>query len=118
MLFDLKMIKKAIDQVAEEKGIDAGKVLEAIESAIAAAYKKEYEKKGEIVRAKFDVKTGELKFWQVKTVVDDTTVRFKEEEVEGEEPTPEPAPVIGPDGLPVEALPRFNADRHITIEDA
>ncbi len=113
MLFDLKTIKKAIDQVAEEKGIDAGKVLEAIESAIAAAYKKEYEKKGEIVRAKFDVKTGELKFWQIKTVVDETTVRFKTEGEEEEE-TSDPNPSV--DG--VEVLPRFNADRHITLEDA
>ena len=43
---DLKTIKRAIDQVCEEKGIDAAKVLDAIESSIAAAYKKEYEKKG------------------------------------------------------------------------
>src|SRR5712672_552738 len=137
MVFDLKMIKRAIDQVAEEKGIDAAKVLEAIESAIAAAYKKEYEKKGEIVRAKFDVKTGELKFWQVKTVVDETTVRFKEEgdeeSAEGTVAAPkggEPRPTaefgrevataeVNADGTPAEpVLPRFNPDRHITTEDA
>jgi hypothetical protein len=29
-----------------------------------------------------DQKTGELNFWQVKTVVDDTTVRFVEDEEE------------------------------------
>ncbi len=123
MLFDLKSIKKAIDQVAEEKGIDAAKVLDAIESAIAAAYKKEYEKKGEIVRAKFDVKTGELKFWQVKTVVDETTVRFKEEGEEGEEASAvaeamADKPEFNADGTPVEVLPRFNADRHITVDEA
>lgn len=117
MLMDLKVIKKAIDQVSEEKGIDSAKVLEAIESSIAAAYKKEYEKKGEIVRARFDLKTGELKFWQVKTVVDETTVRFKEE---GEEETADvvEAPALNADGTPMEVLPRFNADRHITLEDA
>jgi transcription termination/antitermination protein NusA len=118
MLFDLKSIKKAIDQVAEEKGIDAAKVLDAIESAIAAAYKKEYEKKGEIVRAKFDVKTGELKFWQVKTVVDETTVRFK---IEGEEEAAEviEAPKMNEDGTPGETvLPRYNPDRHITLDEA
>lgn len=119
MLFDLKTIKKAIDQVSEEKGIDSARVLEAIESSIAAAYKKEYEKKGEIIKAKFDLKTGELKFWQVKTVVDETTVRLKQE---GEEEVPEevPAqPVLNADGTPAEpVLPRFNSDRHIMVDEA
>lgn len=113
MLMDLKTIKRAIDQVSEEKGIDAAKVLDAIESSIAAAYKKEYEKKGEIIKAKFDLKTGELKFWQVKTVVDETTVRF------GEEGDVEEAPAaVAADGAVEEKLPRFNADRHITLPDA
>jgi N utilization substance protein A len=118
MLMDLKVIKKAIDQVSEEKGIDSAKVLEAIESAIAAAYKKEYEKKGEIVRARFDVKTGELKFWQVKTVVDETTVRFKEEGEEDEAEATYEQPAVNADGTPVEVLPRFNEDRHIILAEA
>lgn len=110
---DLKTIKRAIDQVAEEKGIDGAKVLEAIESSIAAAYKKEYEKKGEIIKAKFDLKTGELKFWQVKTVVDETTVRLGDDEEEAEVSAP------AADGAPVEEkLPRFNSDRHILVADA
>ena len=50
---NLKDIKRAIEGVTEEKGIDSARVLEAIESSIAAAYKKEYEKKGEIIKAKF-----------------------------------------------------------------
>ncbi len=109
---DLKTIKRAIEQVSEEKGIDAAKVLDAIESSIAAAYKKEYEKKGEIIKAKFDLKTGELKFWQVKTVADETTVRMggDEEEVVTE-------PVAPVEGEP-EKLPRYNADRHILIDEA
>ena len=118
MLMDLKVIKKAIDQVSEEKGIDSAKVLEAIESAIAAAYKKEYEKKGEIVRARFDVKTGELKFWQIKTVVDETTVRFKEEGEEDEAEATYEQPAVNADGTPVEVLPRFNEDRHIILAEA
>jgi N utilization substance protein A len=118
MLMDLKTIKRAIDQVCEEKGIDAAKVLDAIESSIAAAYKKEYEKKGEIIKAKFDLKTGELNFWQVKTVVDETTVRIGEEE-ETVEDFIAPAPKVAADGTVVEEkLPRFNSDRHIMIEDA
>jgi N utilization substance protein A len=112
MLMDLKTIKRAIDQVSEEKGIDAAKVLDAIESSIAAAYKKEYEKKGEIIKAKFDLKTGELKFWQVKTVVDETTVRMGEDEPADEEV----AQAV--DVLTEEKLPRFNSDRHILVAEA
>lgn len=111
MLMDLKTIKRAIEQVSEEKGIDPAKVLEAIESSIAAAYKKEYEKKGEIIKAKFDLKTGELKFSQVKTVVDETTVRM--DGAEDEE-----VPAVTTDGTTEVVLPRFNADRHILVEDA
>jgi len=75
---DLKDLKKAVDQIAREKGLDSEKVLEAIESSIAAAYKKEYGKKNEMIRSKFDLNTGELKFWQIKTVVDENTVMATE----------------------------------------
>lgn len=114
-MFDLKIIKRAVEQVAEEKGIDPGKVLEAIESSIAAAYKKEYEKKGEIIRAKFDLKTGDLKFWQVKTVEDETTVRIVEESEGGE---PETVPSAEATASTEELLPRYNPDRHIFLEEA
>ncbi len=72
-MLNLKEISKAVEQVAHEKGLDPQKVLEAIESSIAAAYKKEYGTRGEIVRAKFNVKSVELKFCQVRTGVDETT---------------------------------------------
>ena len=78
-MFDLKNLKRAIDQIAEEKSISSEKILEAVESAIAAAYRKEYGKKGEAIKAKLDLKTGDLNFWQLKTVVDANSVRLKEE---------------------------------------
>lgn len=116
MLFDLKVLKRAVDQIAEEKGIDAAKILEAIESSIAAAYKKEYCEKGEMIQCKFDLKTGDMKFWQVKTVVDETTVRFVEEEEEGAEVAP-----VKPEEPLAEGetlLPRYNPDRHILVVEA
>jgi len=114
---DLKTLKRAVEQVSEEKGINPERVMEAIESSIAAAYKKEYEKKGEVIKAKLDSKTGELKFWQVKTVADETTVRMDTEETaapEGDEPR------SSTDGREPEEekLPRFNSDRHMLLEDA
>lgn len=130
-MLNIKELGKALKQVAEEKGLQPEKVIEAIESSIAAAYKKEYGERGEVVKAKLDMKTGELKFWNVKTVVDETTVRFVEEgeeaALEGGETRPGGAKreekfhgrkeeEVGPDGEP--KLPRFNPERHITFADA
>lgn len=116
MLFDLKTLKRAVDQIAEEKGIDSAKILEAIESSIAAAYKKEYCEKGELIKCKFDLKTGDMRFWQVKTVVDETTVRFVEEGEEGAVEAEPKAAETTPDGEVL--LPRYNEDRHILLADA
>lgn len=107
-MINLKELGKAIQQVAEEKGLEPEKVLETIEASIAAAYKKEYGQRGEVVKVKLNLKTGEMKFWQIKTVVDETTVRFVEEENKEKEM---------PQG-DIPALPRYNPERHITLEEA
>ena len=69
-MFDLKTINSVVQQLEEERGIPREKTLEAIAMAFATAYKKEYGKKGQIVRASFDQNTGAVEFWQVKIVVD------------------------------------------------
>lgn len=111
-MFDLKNIKRAVEQLAEEKGIESAQVLEVLESSIATAYRKEYAQRGEVVKCKFDLKTGELKFWKVKTVVDETTVRIVEE---GEE---EPIHEGFREESGEEKLPRYNSDRHIFLDEA
>jgi len=105
---DLKSLIAAGEQIAAEKGIKFEQVLSAIENAIAAAYKKEYRKRSEIIKAKFNPKTGEAEFWQVKIVVDPSQVkvlknpeRETKEEVESES-----------------GLVRFNPERHIFLEEA
>ena len=111
-MLNIKELTKALKQVSEEKGLEPEKVLEVIESSIAAAYKKEYGERGEVVKCNVDQKTGELKFWQVKKVVDETTVRFVEE---GEEAEMENKQV---DESEEPKLPRFNPERDITLEEA
>jgi N utilization substance protein A len=121
-MLNIKELSKALKQVADEKGLDPDKVSEVIESSIAAAYKREYAGRGDVVKCKMDQKTGELNFWQVKTVVDDTTVRFVEDEEEN--PAVEGAAgegkkreeVVGEDDE--QKLPRFNPERHITLDEA
>lgn len=113
---DLKTLASAAEQIAAEKGIPAEKVLGAIEAAIAAAYKKEYRKRSEIIRAKFNLKTGDVDFSQVKAVVDPAQVRIVSESEEEEQLQNQTPAVPGAEGG--EELSRYNPDRHIFLEDA
>ncbi len=108
-MFDLKVINSVLGELEEERGIPRAKVIEAIETALATAYKKEYGKRGQVIRATFDVNTGATEFSQVKKVVDETTVRF--EESEGEV-----AKV--PEGAEPDERPYFNPEQHILLGDA
>lgn len=117
---DLKQFASALNQISEEKGISPEKVIETIEMALAAAYKKEYGEKGQIVRAKFDAKTGDVAFSQIKIVVDESMIKPEEEEGESE---PSFAPAYaeasaGRESAESEKKIRFNAERHIMIDEA
>lgn len=136
---DFQSFLSAITQIAEEKGLAQDKVLETVEHALASAYKKEYGKKGQVIKAKIDPKNGKVNFWRAKTVVDDTLVYIPEpvEPVEGEEEK-EPEPEITfnfkikdsyrptEKELSIEEVPnmeegerrvRYNPERHILIEE-
>jgi len=106
---DLKQFASALGQISEEKGISPEKVLETIEIALAAAYKKEYGEKGQIVRAKFNPKTGDVKFSQIKIVVDQSMLKPEGEEEKEISAEPEE------EG---EKKIRFNAERHIMLDEA
>ncbi len=81
---DLKSFTQAIQQIADEKGISKEQILETIEMALAAAYKRDYGKRGQIVRAKLDPDTGKVAMDQIKIVVDETMIK-SEEEIAAEE---------------------------------
>ncbi|MCI0597513.1 transcription termination factor NusA [Candidatus Parcubacteria bacterium] len=112
-MLDLKTIQSVLGEF-EERGISRETMIDAIENAMATAYKKEYGKRGQVVRAVLSMDTGTVSFEQIKTVVDDTMVRFPEE---GEE-----EPVFyshkDHDETPEGELPRFDAEKHILLEDA
>jgi len=80
IMFDLKVINSVLGELEEVRGIPRASIIEAIEAALATAYKKEYGKKGQIIRTTFDPNTGETHFFQVKIVVDDSRVIFDETE--------------------------------------
>lgn len=115
---DLKQFASALGQISEEKGISPEKVLETIEIALAAAYKKEYGEKGQIVRAKFNPKTGDVKFSQIKIVVDQSMLKLEgepsvAEAMEGKEEVAK----IGEESEDEKKI-RFNAERHIMLDEA
>ena len=61
----------AIEQIVQEKGISREKVLETIEAALAAAYRKDYGERGQDVRAEFNETDGSARIYKVITVVED-----------------------------------------------
>jgi N utilization substance protein A len=101
-LFDLKSLNSAFDELQQERGITRDSVLNALETAIAAAYRREYGKRGQIIRATIHPETGDVEFRQAKIVVDDTLVRKEDEEATGED----------------DHRSRFNPEQHIMLEDA
>ncbi len=118
-MFDIKSFMSAIAQIAEEKGISPEKVLETIEVAIAAAYKKDYGKRGQIIKAKLEPESGDVQFRQVKIVLDKKMI-YSEEELEKMK-------VLSPETLakdsekslsPENRKIHFNPEKHIMIEDA
>lgn len=120
-MFDLKVMHSVLSELEEERGIPREKVIEAIEAALATAYKKEYAKKGQIIRARLDLNTGTPEFVQVKEVVDESTVRF-EEDADDQRPASDDKPkketLLDTEGNPVPELPRFNPEHHILLADA
>ena len=111
-MFDLKVIHSVLNQLEQEKGIPRAKVIETIEMALASAYKKEYGKRGQIIRAKFDINTGNTEFSQVKIVVDDTMVKIENETVAESDSKPSVEREEQDERI------NFNSEHHILIEDA
>lgn len=106
-MFDLKVMNSVLGELEEERGIPREKVIEAIEAALATAYKKEYAKKGQLIRAHLDMNTGTTEFSQIKTVVDKSTVVF-EEDLENE-------PELAEGEV---EKPLYNPEQHILLDDA
>jgi N utilization substance protein A len=64
-------ITKAIQALCDEKNLSYEAVMETIEAALAAAYRKDFGNKQQNIKVKFDPDTGDMKAWDVKVVVED-----------------------------------------------
>lgn len=70
----------AIRQLADEKNLSEQIIMEAVEAALAAAYRKDYGRPGQTIKVKINPKENKMQVWRVYTVVDE-----KEEEITNSE---------------------------------
>ncbi len=113
-------ITKQIQFICDEKGIDYATVMNALESALGAAYRKDFGNRQQNIKVKFDPETGSMQMWDVKEVVADIeedvleqaqeelTKRREQFMAEGRELTEED----------VADLPRFNPKNDMMLRDA
>lgn len=112
---DQKQFLTAIAQIAEEKGIPQEQIVETIEMAIAAAYKKDYGQKGQNIKVKFDPETGKIKVFQIFLVVNEEMLKEEEDEPVENPESKEEIEEIDDDE---EKKIRFNPLKHMMIDEA
>jgi len=100
------VILSAIQQICEEKNLSYDQVLEAIEQALAAAFRKDFGKKNQNIKVEFNPENKEIKVFDVKTVVEDVLDEEKIEEKQKEK-----------NGLEGQEKKRFNPRTEIQISD-
>jgi len=124
-MLDLKQIIQSINQIAEEKKIPPDKIIEAIETAMAAAYRREYGKKSQIIKAKIDLNTGNVEFQQIKIVVAPEMLKEEKEEKITEDITKETiqsqtqqTKKETEEEIESAKKIKFNPEKHILLEEA
>jgi len=100
-------ISSAIEQICEEKNLSPEQVLEAIEQALAAAFRKDFGEKNQNIKVEFNPENKGMKVFDVKTVVEDV---LEEEELEKKEKKDEKKET--------EEKKRFNPRTEIQISEA
>jgi len=75
-------IVQAIEQICEEKKISFDSVIETIEAALSAAFRKDFGEKNQNIKTEFSASTGEIKVFDVKTVVEDMDLEEMEKKLE------------------------------------
>jgi len=121
-MVDLKVLNAVLEQLEQERGVPREKMLEAIGMSLATAYKKEYGKRGQIIRAKFDLNSGKTEFEQVKMVVEKDKVIMRDENEPIENKRGSFAHKTATKASDVEEtdgeLVYFNPEHHIFLDDA
>jgi len=111
---DLQTIQQAIKQIAAEKGLAPESIMETINSALAAAYRKDFGQKNQNIIFEFDVQSGKMKVYDKKTVVE-----FPEEIIKAIDENGRDKKYVQevPEGQEIEPI-KFNPKTEILLEDA
>lgn len=75
-------VSKQIQFICEEKGLNYETVIDALQTALAAAYRKDFGNKQQNVQVIFDPETGDMKVWDEKEVVEDMDLEKLEKDQE------------------------------------
>ncbi len=65
-------LKREIDQIAKDKGIDAGEIISALEEAMKQAARRRHGQEKEI-EARYNTELGEIELFEFREVVDELT---------------------------------------------
>lgn len=117
-MFDLKVIHSVLEEMETERGISREKMIDAIAQSLATAYKKEFGKRGQIIRAEFDMDSGTTIFNQIKLVVDESMLKPELEDDDTEETSHQHHDTNELETADGERLLRFDPEKHIMIENA
>lgn len=114
-------LANTIKQICDEKGLSFDAVVGTIESALAAAYRKDFGLKNQNIKVKFDIETGQSEVFDVKTVVEDLppeeeSAENAEEIKEEVKEEKEQAETAGEEQL--EEKRKFNPKTEIQISEA
>jgi len=106
-------LQAAIQQICSEKNLPIEAVLDTIETALAAAYRKDFGQKNQNVKVKFDVVTKNMEVYDVKTVVEDMDL----EELEKQREEIEAKRAAGEE-IDETKIKRFNPKNEIMLGEA
>lgn len=137
MAFEQKQFLSAVEQLTDEKGISKESVIETVEAALAAAYKRDYAKRGQHIRVQLDEESGNMNVFLQREVVavdpetNTITEMAPKEQEDAEESASSttasvPAPASsssdseseGTDDDEEEYQREYNPDRYISLEEA
>lgn len=113
-------ITKAIQAICDEKGLDYNVVMETIEAALAAAYRKDFGNRQQNIKVKFDPETMDMQVWDVKEVVKNIDPEELEKAQEELSARREAAKEEGRELSEEEIadLPRFNPKNQMMLKEA
>lgn len=113
-------VAKMVQLICDEKDIDFDVVVDSLETALAAAYRKDFGNKLQNVKFNYDLDTGDMKAWDIKEVVEDISEEAleaaNEELIKRRENAEKEEKELSEEDLA--DLPRFNPKMQIMLAEA